>query len=277
MLDGMAKPMPMEPPEREKIAVLMPTTAPSMSTSAPPELPGLMAASVWMKKPESLMPRLVRATAETMPLVTVWPTAKGLPTASTRSPTSSSSESPNSKHREVAAAILQLQHGEVGALVAEQDLRLVFAPVGERHLHLGRAVHDVLVGDDDALRVDDDAGAERGARPLARRRRAERAAAEEALEEGIALEGRAHRDARRGVDVHHRRRDALDDGREGEADRLAAFRHDALHRRIRLRFSGMRQRHGEPRRERHGNRHDKAHMLPHPGSPSIPTHLRAFR
>ena len=28
MLDGMAKPMPCEPPEREKIAVLMPTSLP---------------------------------------------------------------------------------------------------------------------------------------------------------------------------------------------------------------------------------------------------------
>jgi hypothetical protein len=49
MLAGMAKPMPCEPPEREKIAVLMPTSRPDRSTSAPPELPGLMAASVWMK------------------------------------------------------------------------------------------------------------------------------------------------------------------------------------------------------------------------------------
>ena len=49
MLAGMAKPMPCEPPEREKIAVLMPTSRPLRSTSAPPELPGLMAASVWMK------------------------------------------------------------------------------------------------------------------------------------------------------------------------------------------------------------------------------------
>src|SRR5436190_817623 len=42
------------------------------------------------------MPTWVRATAETMPWVTVWPTAKGLPMASTTSPTSSASESANS-------------------------------------------------------------------------------------------------------------------------------------------------------------------------------------
>ena len=52
----MAKPMPMEPPLREKMAVLMPISSPDMLISAPPELPGLMAASVWMKKPKSEMP-----------------------------------------------------------------------------------------------------------------------------------------------------------------------------------------------------------------------------
>ncbi|MNL61299.1 hypothetical protein D3C87_1852060 [compost metagenome] len=49
----MAKPTPFEPPPFEKIAVLMPINAPFMSIRPPPELPGLMAASVWMKKPKS--------------------------------------------------------------------------------------------------------------------------------------------------------------------------------------------------------------------------------
>ena len=49
MLAGIAKPMPMLPPVRERIAVLMPTSWPSRLTSAPPELPGLIEASVWMK------------------------------------------------------------------------------------------------------------------------------------------------------------------------------------------------------------------------------------
>jgi hypothetical protein len=40
-----------------KIAVLIPTRLPPTSTSAPPELPGLMAASVWMKFSKVLMPR----------------------------------------------------------------------------------------------------------------------------------------------------------------------------------------------------------------------------
>ncbi len=51
MLTGMAKPMPTEPPDCDTMAALMPISRPFMSTRAPPELPGLIAASVWMKKP----------------------------------------------------------------------------------------------------------------------------------------------------------------------------------------------------------------------------------
>ena len=48
---GIAKPMPMKPSDcsGEKMAVLMPMSSPSVLTSAPPELPWLMVASVWMK------------------------------------------------------------------------------------------------------------------------------------------------------------------------------------------------------------------------------------
>ncbi len=43
---GTAKPMPTLPPERLMMAVLMPTSSPRMLTRAPPELPGLIDASV---------------------------------------------------------------------------------------------------------------------------------------------------------------------------------------------------------------------------------------
>ncbi|MNH42339.1 hypothetical protein D3C78_1627810 [compost metagenome] len=45
---GMANDRPMKPPERVKICELIPTTSPFMLNSGPPELPGLMATSVWM-------------------------------------------------------------------------------------------------------------------------------------------------------------------------------------------------------------------------------------
>ena len=48
---GMAKPMPsMDAPELvvpEYLAVVMPMTSPAILNRGPPELPGLMAASVW--------------------------------------------------------------------------------------------------------------------------------------------------------------------------------------------------------------------------------------
>ena len=46
VLEGTAKPMPIEPPVGEMMAVFTPITSPSMLNSGPPELPRLMAASV---------------------------------------------------------------------------------------------------------------------------------------------------------------------------------------------------------------------------------------
>src|SRR5207302_1156890 len=83
-------PMP-EPPAT--IAVLMPMTSPCMFTSGPPELPGLMAASVWMKSSNGPWPML-RALALTIPAVTVACRPNGEPTAMTQSPTCILSESP---------------------------------------------------------------------------------------------------------------------------------------------------------------------------------------
>ena len=91
MFDGMAKPMP-EPPAT--IAVLMPTTSPCMLTSGPPELPGLMAASVWRKSSNGPWP-ICRALALMIPAVTVAWSPNGEPTAMTQSPTCILSESPS--------------------------------------------------------------------------------------------------------------------------------------------------------------------------------------
>ena len=45
---GIAKPSPSLPPDCDRMNVFTPTTSPLMFTSGPPELPGLMGASVWM-------------------------------------------------------------------------------------------------------------------------------------------------------------------------------------------------------------------------------------
>ena len=65
------------------MAVLMPITSPAMLNSGPPELPGLMAASVWMKSSKGPAP-ISRPRAEMMPEVTLPPRPKGLPAASTQ-------------------------------------------------------------------------------------------------------------------------------------------------------------------------------------------------
>ena len=70
MLIGIAKPIPWA---FEATAVLMPMTAPVASTSGPPLLPGLIAASVWIRlliEPVSVS--MLRPVAETMPAVTVF-------------------------------------------------------------------------------------------------------------------------------------------------------------------------------------------------------------
>ena len=46
---GTAKPIPTLPPEGEVMAVFTPITLPSRFSIGPPELPLLIAASVWMK------------------------------------------------------------------------------------------------------------------------------------------------------------------------------------------------------------------------------------
>lgn len=92
---GMAKPMPFAP---WVTAVLMPTTRPERSTSGPPELPGLMAVSVWISPescsdpPEDWSPAsMERQRPETTPNVSVfWNSARALPMATTKEPTDKS-------------------------------------------------------------------------------------------------------------------------------------------------------------------------------------------
>ena len=61
MFIGSAKPMPWYPPLCVAIMVLTPITSPRMFSSGPPLLPGLMAASVWMKRWKVLLPPMSRA------------------------------------------------------------------------------------------------------------------------------------------------------------------------------------------------------------------------
>ena len=82
-------------------AVLMPTTRPAPSTSAPPELPGFRAASVWMtfsttrRGPPRAPTGRERPRPLTTPAVTELAKPLGLPMATTSWPTRSSAASPS--------------------------------------------------------------------------------------------------------------------------------------------------------------------------------------
>ena len=64
------------------------------------------------------------------------------------------------KGSERAGGDVHLEEGEVGGGIRADQLRLVGVLVRERHLDLLRALDDVVVGDDVAGLVDDEAGAE---------------------------------------------------------------------------------------------------------------------
>ena len=96
--------------------------------------------------------------------------------------------------------------------VLEHDLGIELALVGKRHFHFARALDDVVVGDDEAGRVDDDAGTERPQHLFARHR------AEELAEHRIVQERIAVLDHARRVDVDDRGRGALDHRGVGQLD-----------------------------------------------------------
>ena len=109
------------------MAVFMPMTLPDMSTSGPPELPGLMAASVWMNfwnclaRPEASRSSMERFLAETMPAETVCERPKGLPMARTQSPTCAPSRVAELDGGEGLLGV-DLDDGDVGVGVDADDV-----------------------------------------------------------------------------------------------------------------------------------------------------------
>src|SRR5687767_7322333 len=93
--------MPSLPPDSLSICELIPTTRPSPSSSGPPELPWLIAASVWIAPAiaKSFGAVISRSRALTTPVVSVCSSPYGLPIATTASPTARSPESPSASGR----------------------------------------------------------------------------------------------------------------------------------------------------------------------------------
>ena len=123
-----------------------------------------MAASVWIapeiEKPLGAL--IVRPSAETMPLVTVPASPNGLPMAIAGSPGRRSSEAPSSSgcSSPPTSSGVDLEQREVDRRVLAEQLGLDrLAVLAEAHAVLGRALDDVVVGDDVALVVDHEARA----------------------------------------------------------------------------------------------------------------------
>ena len=112
------------PPPPVSIWELIPITSPAASISGPPELPGLIAASVWItlliEKP--LGAWIWRCSAETMPLVTVRSRPNGLPIATTGSPTWTFDELPERQRVQLARRRVDLEQRHVGGRVGADDL-----------------------------------------------------------------------------------------------------------------------------------------------------------
>ncbi len=96
MSTGTAKPTPSPPPLADLIWELMPSTRPRPLSSGPPELPGLMAASVWIASPiwNWVSDSIERFRAEITPTESDWRSPNGLPMAATGVPTVRSPEWP---------------------------------------------------------------------------------------------------------------------------------------------------------------------------------------
>ena len=105
---------------REDLRVDADQLAAACSTSAPPELPWLIGASVWMKSSKCRRRRRSRGPcALTMPIVTVWPTPSGLPIASTTSPTRTGRSRRTARVGRPVA--VDLEHREVARRVGADD------------------------------------------------------------------------------------------------------------------------------------------------------------
>ena len=113
-----AKQMPCAP---RIIAVLMPMTAPADETSAPPELPGLSAASVWITSSigRPLRDASERPSAETTPAVTVELKPSGLPIATAIWPRLSVAAV--AEHGRRQAGAMRLEQREVGVGVGAEQ------------------------------------------------------------------------------------------------------------------------------------------------------------
>ena len=173
---GTAKPTPSLEPELVSICWLMPSTRAPASSSGPPELPGLIEASVWIAPSiwNWVSDLTERSVAETTPTESDCCSPKGLPIAATGWPTDEVGVVAELQRVQGEAVGLDLEQGDVGEGVEADDLGWDDVAVGELDEDfLGRLAGAArFVGDD--VGVGDDLAARRRGRSRSPRRRRRR-------------------------------------------------------------------------------------------------------
>ncbi len=161
VLEGIAKPTPSFPPESLWICAVIPITWPEESMSGPPELPWLIAASVWITPP------IVKLFGELIdPVERAHDPARhrlGKPEGASdrdhRVTDGNRAGVPERERVEERGRRRDAHDREVGRLVGPDELCREAAAVPEHHADRGRPEDDVIVGEDIALGVVDEARA----------------------------------------------------------------------------------------------------------------------
>ena len=150
-----------EPEPPVSICELMPITSPASFSSGPPELPGLIGASVCstlsIVKPFGAV--IWRCSAEITPVVSVRSRSNGLPIASTGSPTCDGARVAERQRMQRQPVGRDPQDREIVRGVLADHLRFDRLAFFEAHRDLDRVLDDVIVGQDRAVGVDHDARA----------------------------------------------------------------------------------------------------------------------
>ena len=153
---GIAKPMPTLPPDGEKIAVLMPTTCPSVLKVGPARVAAV-------DRGVDLQEVVVGASAD---IAAAGRNDAGRDRAAEAErvadrdhPIADARHRSPPLHIGIVRAVLELQQSEIGLLVGADDGRRNGAAVLHRDLHVGRVLDHVVIGHDVAVRRDQEAGA----------------------------------------------------------------------------------------------------------------------
>ena len=156
MLLGIAKPTPSKPPDSEAMAVLMPDHLPLQVQQGSAAIAAVDGGIRLQEDSDSPLGRRfqLRPLALMMPWVTVCSRPRGLPMATTHSPTSTLSESANLRKGKGSLPEILITAKSVFGCVTD-PLGNVFPAVRKHHLNFGCFAYDVAVREDIALRIDE--------------------------------------------------------------------------------------------------------------------------